>query len=212
MNLKQIFESPIFNPLYVKAKWESDDYISKNHIAKNYDFLISIICNGAEVRFFELHNKKQIIGCIKSSMPWDETEIGYLEVFVVDFIPAIIPLPIDLQTNNVIQIKNAITDVRFAGRGLATFVYFNILVDRLNYVVICDDEHFFSGVKLWRKMAKLSMKYNKEILLINNGQYMLDKNNQPIIFNDTNFPKSKIWSTLPNNRGKNVLFVLRNKQ
>lgn len=211
MKYKQLFETPMFNPHFISARWESDDYISKQTIHKNYNFLISTIFNSVEVRFFELYNKKQIIGCIRSAMPWDETDIGYLQIFVLDINKPTIVLPDDLQNCISMQIKDVSTDVRFAGRGLATFVYFNILVDMLNYVVICGDEQFFSGIKLWRKMAKVSMKYNKEILIIHNGKYVLDKYNQPLVFTDTNFPKSKIWSVYPNMRGEQVLFVLRNK-
>ena len=211
MKYKQLFEGPVFIPSSPREQWESDDYISYNYVAKNYVYLGTAKFNNKAVNFYESHNKKQIIGVIKSSMPWDIKEIGYHEIFVLWIKDVNVSLPTDLQHTNIIQIMDASTDVNFAGRGLATFVYFNILVDKLNYIIVCDEQHMYGGIRLWRKMSRAAMQYGKIIYLIKDGQYILDKNNQPLVFDDTNFPKSKIWSTLPNDRGKNVLFVIKNK-
>lgn len=208
MKLKQLLESPTFTPSQ-QARWESDDFISQQNIHKFYQFLGAVKIDNKMVEFFMLQNNKKLIGCIKSKMPWDGNEVGYHEIFVLVLTPPTIQLPANIQYTKIIQTKDVSTDLNFEGRGLATFVYFNILVDLLGYTVISDENHMFGGVKLWRKLSKEALHHNLKICLIKDGEYVLDKNNKPLIFNDTNFPKSKIWSTLPNQAGKNVLFVIQ---
>jgi hypothetical protein len=212
MRYKQLLENPLFAPISSRDYWDSDDYIDISDIKHNFTYLCSVIVNNIEVKFFELNNKQQIIGCIKSIMPYENNKPGYHMIFILHVKKTNIKLPVEFNNDNIIQTIDVSTDRKFAFRGLTTFVYFNVLVDKLGYTVVCGDEHLFGGVKLWRKMSRVAMQYNKVIYLIKDGQYVLDKNNQPLVFDDTNFPKSKIWSTLPNESGKNVLFVIKNKE
>lgn len=208
MKLKQLLEGPIFIPSSPREGWESDDYLSNQTLRRLYTHIGTTIFNNTNVDFFMLKNNKKIIGCIKSPHPFDNV-LTNKEIFVLVLDKPNISIPIDLQTNKLIQTKDVSTDINFGGQGLATFVYFNILVDKLGYTVVCDDQHYFGGIRLWRKMSRQALNHHLKICLIKNGEYVLDKNGQLLIFDDTNFPKSKIWSTLPNQAGKDVLFVIK---
>ena len=206
MKLKQIFETPIFIPLSPNDSWESEEYISDEQL-KNCHYLTSYTDENVNIDFYRQGIFK-IIGCVKETHPYEKS-LNNLIIFLLEYKLPTVLIPNDL--NNCVQIKDVNTDSRFGGRGIATFVYFNIMVDQLDYTVICDETHFFAGIKLWRKMARQSLKHNKEIRIVVDGKYICNNDGSILKFNDMNYPKSKIWSTQPNIKNKKVLLVIINQ-
>lgn len=206
-------EAPLFIPSSPTEAWESNDYHSQNTIHREYNQITSTVLGGNIGVYILQHkqNPSRIIGVIKSGMPWNEQEEGFKIIFTLTLKQPSVHLPPDLQNKNVKQTTDVATDMNFAGRGLASFIYFT-LADK-GYILLSDENHLFGGIRFWRKMSRLAANSLGEfaVNLIQNGKYIEDKNGKPVQYDDNNYPKSKIWSTLPNVKGKDVTLVLQKK-
>jgi hypothetical protein len=58
-------------------------------------------------------------------------------------------------------------------------------------------------------LSKLAGVNSYVINILDNGQLVKDESGAVLNFNGSNYPKSKIWSTTPDEKNKNVLLVMR---
>ncbi|MGI0075987.1 MAG: hypothetical protein ACREAU_01100 [Nitrosopumilaceae archaeon] len=149
-----------------------------------------------------------VIGIVPANRPIDN-EMGYKDVFFLMFKETLPDyLPRELQHDAAKQVEGVETHKELRGRGLATFAYFTLVAK--GYTIISDFYHEFGGLKLWRRLAKLAGANNYNVnILLPNGDFVKDRNSNILEFNDGNYPKSKIWSTSPNQKHKDVLLVMR---
>jgi hypothetical protein len=153
------------------------------------------------------NSTKSVVGVVPAVRPIDG-DVGYKDVFFLMFKDTLPPnLPPELHQSKMLQIDGVETHIELRGRGLSTFVYF--LLMNLGYTIISDFYHEVGGLKLWRKLSKLSGNNEYAINIIDNGQFVRDAAGNILNFDGTNYPKSKVWSTTPNDKNKNVLLVMR---
>lgn len=208
-------EGPVFFPPSrgVTVEDEKGTYISK----KTYNRLYVKITQFQLPEPVGKHNSVDILlskggklveGVIPSKRPIDN-DMGYRIVFSLMF-KDILPnyLPQELLHEKIVQVDGVGTHKQFEGKGLATFVYFTLV--KMGYVIISDFYHEFGGLKLWRRLAKLAGLNDYIVnILLENGEFVKDKEGNILNFNDGNYPKSKIWSTSPNVKHKETLLLMR---
>jgi hypothetical protein len=211
---KLLQEGPIFLPpergetiedeqgTYISTKTAKRNYIKiarfplPEPIGKHY-FVDIMLSKGG----------KLVEGIIPAIRPIEQDE-GYRIVFSLmfkDTLPNY--LPIELQHENVVQVDGVGTHKQFEGKGLATFVYFTLV--HKGYTIISDFHHEFGGLKLWRRLAKLANLNDYRVNILHNGIFITDNYGNILNFDDGNYPKSKIWSTIPNIKHNDILLVMR---
>lgn len=210
-----IQEGPVFLPPSPSETVEDEKgtYISKNTYRRNYNKIAEFqlqqpIGKYSSVDIMFNVRGRLVEGTIPAKRPIDG-DMGYRIVFSLMFKDALPNhFPQELLHKKVVQVDGVSTHKQFDSKGLATFVYFTLA--RMGYTIISDFYHEYGGLKLWRKLARLAGLNNYTVnILLENGEFVKDKEGNVLNFNDGNYPKSKIWSTSPNQKLKNVLLVMR---
>lgn len=147
-------------------------------------------------------------GVIPANRPIDD-DMGYRIIFSLMF-KDVLPryLPQEIIHEKTVQVDGVGTHNQFEGKGLATFVYFTLA--KMGYTIISDFYHEFGGLKLWRRLARLAGLNDYAVnILLENGEFVKDVDGNILNFNDGNYPKSKVWSTTPNEKHRETLLVMR---
>lgn len=215
MRLRDLLqEGPVFLPpeqsetvedekgTYISAKTAKRDYIKIG--------VFPLIIPIGKHNFIDIligKSAKSVIGVIPSKRPIGGDD-GYKDVFFLMFKDELpIYLPEELDHDKVVQVDGVATHKEIRGRGLATFVYFTLVAH--GYTIISDFYHEYGGLKLWRKLSKTAGLNDYVINILDHGIFVKDDQGNILNFNDGNYSKSKIWSTTPDYKNKNVLLVMR---
>lgn len=206
-------EGPVFLPPKRGETIEDEHgtYISQNTFKRNYvkisEFPLSEpIGEHNKVEILLSKGGKLVEGVIPSKRPIDQ-DMGYRIVFSLMFKNTLPNVSKEILNKKTVQVDGVSTHKQFEGKGLATFVYF--LLVHQGYTIISDFYHEFGGLKLWRKLARLAGLNDYQVNILDNGELVRDKEGNVLRFDDGNYPKSKIWSTAPNQSLKDVLLVMR---
>jgi hypothetical protein len=195
MKLKDLLtEMPIFLPPSGNDTIFNDlgSYISKKTYSRSYTKIGTFpvtIGTAKSVDILMSKSGKSVVGVVPATRPIDK-DVGYKDVFFLMFkdqLPN--SLPPELNHDKVVQVDGVETTKELQGRGLSVFVYF--LLINMGYTIVSDFFHEYGGLKLWRKLAKLSNHNDFIINIMDNGSYVLDDQGQPLKFTGDNFPKVK---------------------
>jgi hypothetical protein len=105
----------------------------------------------------------------------------------------------------VLQVSLARIDDTQRIEGYGFRLYFELA--KAGYTIISDNLQYLGGQALWRKIAQLSHVTNYKVYVMDEGEFRLDADDKPIVYDGSNIDDSELWSTDSSRRY--TLFALK---
>lgn len=188
-------------------------YMSIGALKRDYQLLGTFTLDSIEYYFWLINGKNSALVTTVSTeqdAPDAPSEIindrygnrRHLIITTLELTPTTLEIP------NGLRAVTVSTNSRFRNLGFATMLY--VVLARYGYKIISDFDQYTGGVELWKKLSNESTwrKYCVRIWDITEGDYVKDKNGNPIKYDGKNLAHDAIWNKVRSMSEKNTVLIL----